>query len=99
MPQSLLWLWSFILSVVVPVATKIAAMFGMSWLVYEGFNTLYNNILLNIQYLLGSLPSDVINILGQFGVDKALNIIFSAYTVKIIFIGYNRARISFTAQK
>ena len=56
---------------------------GISVVSYLGVDTVVSNAMAYIQSNLGSLGGDYAGLLGLFGIDTAISLIFSAYAIRI----------------
>lgn len=90
MPVSFLWLWSFLLAIVAPILTQIITSLGVGLVTFVGIDLLLNTVLKHAAAAFSAAPSFAVQIMGMAGFDKALNLIVSAYMIKLTFKGLKR---------
>jgi len=56
---------------------------GFSYVTYQGFNFAADFIVQNMKSSMGSMPAEVLNILGYLWVDRALSMVVSAYSAAL----------------
>lgn len=66
---------------------KILVSMGVGWAMYQGLDVLIQQILMGIKVNLGSLPPEMVGMLGVLKVDKCLNVISSAFLVRLVLKG------------
>lgn len=62
------------------VVGRVLIALGLSYVTYTGFDTGITWILNAIKANVGAMPTDIINFLAYMWVDKAIGLLFSAYT-------------------
>lgn len=89
--MSLLWaqIALFLGSVIVPIVKKIFVLLGFTFVIYTGLRGIYAQLESLITSQLGTLPSDVISILGIMQIDTAFSLIFSAALTKLTLQGWS----------
>lgn len=70
-------------SLVKPVLMQVLAALGMGIITYGGFSVVLDQIRGLIQDNLSSLPANVAQLIGLFGVHQAMGIIVGAYASRI----------------
>ncbi|GAB7562846.1 hypothetical protein LG202_08850 [Methylobacillus methanolivorans] len=66
---------------------KFLTAMGIGWAMYQGLDVVIQQILTGIKVNLGSLPPEMVGMLGVLKVDKCLNVISSAFMVRLILKG------------
>lgn len=66
---------------------KFLTAMGIGWAMYQGLDVLIQQILTGIKVNLGSLPPEMVGMLGVLKVDKCLNVIASAFMVRLVLKG------------
>jgi len=62
---------------------------GLSYVVYQGMDTLMTNAQANITSQFGALGGSIYQIAAMCGVDVAITILFSAIAVKLLINGFS----------
>jgi hypothetical protein len=68
------------LSIAASMVGRVLLALGMGYVTYKGFDLGIAWLLTQIKQNIGSMPAEVISFLGFLWVDKALGVMFSAYT-------------------
>lgn len=63
-----------------PLVGRVLLALGMGYVSYSGFDLAVGFLLEQIKSNIGSMPSDVASLLGFLWVDKAIGLVFSAYS-------------------
>ncbi|MPS47805.1 DUF2523 domain-containing protein [Methylobacillus sp.] len=66
---------------------KFLTAMGIGWAMYQGLDVLIQQILTGIKVNLGALPPEMVGMLGVLKVDKCLNVIGSAFMVRLVLKG------------
>lgn len=66
---------------------KLFIAMGFGFIAYQGVDILINFILENIRVNLSAVPPEMIGMLGVLKVDKALNVLASAYMARLVIKG------------
>jgi len=66
---------------------KALVSFGVGFAMYQGIDLVLNQILTAIAFNLSSLPSQLVGVLGLLKVDKCLNVLASAFAVRLVLKG------------
>lgn len=66
---------------------KFLTAMGIGWAMYQGLDVLIQQILTGIKVNLGALPPEMVGMLGVLKVDKCLNVIASAFMVRLVLKG------------
>jgi len=80
---------TFLGFVVVPLIKKLMIFFGLSFVVFAGMKQLFSQIESLMLAELGSLPSDVLSIMGIMNLDTAFSMILSAIGTRLILSGWS----------
>lgn len=76
----LMALGGLLLRIVGPMAARVLLSLGMGYVTYSGFDLAVGFLLDHIKSDMGSMPAEVASLLGFLWVDKAIGLIFSAYS-------------------
>ena len=80
MPAFLFALGGMLLNLVGSIAGRALLALGLGFVTYKGLDVGINWLLQEIKGNMAGLPVDVVNFLAFLWVDKAISMIFSAYT-------------------
>lgn len=80
-------LLSALLTWALPIVRSVLIGLGVGFVTYQGLDVLLGQLRGHVFDLLGSLPLSMLQILGLGGIDKALNIIFSAFAARLVLDG------------
>ena len=72
-----------LLTIVSPMVWRVLLALGMSFVTFKGFDLTVAWLLTQIKGYIGGMPADVISFLAWCWVDKAIGMVFSAYTAAI----------------
>lgn len=67
-----------------PMVWRVLAALGMSYVSYKGFDIVIGFILDQIKSGMGSMPVEILNLLAWLWVDKAIGMMFAAYTTAMV---------------
>jgi len=81
MPALLMSLLGGLLTIAGSMVGRVLLALGMSYVTYSGFDVLISWLLNQVKSNMSSMPVEVVSFLGWLWVDKAISMIFSAYTV------------------
>lgn len=84
------WLAAFaavIGPIVVNALSRVALAFGIGFVVYSGLDVALDQVKSVAMSSYGSLPANVVQMLGLLRVDQALNLILSAVSVRFVLEG------------
>lgn len=88
MPAILAFFRVFLSSaVLVPLVQRLAAAIGIAAVSYAGFHVLLNAVVAHIQTQVGALPANVLAILAVANVWKAISVVLSALTTRMVVKG------------
>jgi len=77
----LLWaLGGLLLNLVGSIAGRALLALGMGYVTYKGMNTGIDWLITYIKSSVNGLPVDIVQLLAYLWVDKAISLLFSAYT-------------------
>jgi hypothetical protein len=62
------------------VVGRVLLALGLGFVTFKGFNVLTDSIVTQVKASFGGFPSDITSFLAYLWVDKALGVLFSAYT-------------------
>lgn len=62
------------------IVGRVLLALGMGFVTFKGFNVLTDSMIAEVKASFSGFPSDVTNFLAYLWVDKALGVLFSAYT-------------------
>lgn len=66
---------------------KVLTAMGIGWAMYQGLDVVMQQILTGIKVNLSALPPEMVGMLGVLKVDKCLNVIASAFMVRLVLKG------------
>lgn len=87
----------FLALVVSGLVFRALAALGFSYITYTGLNSVVGTIKSYVVGLFGSVPPDVVQILGLAKIDVAVNIMISAVIARLALAGMDRVSGSITA--
>lgn len=73
-----------LLSIAGSMVGRVLLALGMSYVTYTGFDLSINWLLSDIKNNMSSLPSEVVSFLAWCWVDKAIGMLFSAYSAALV---------------
>lgn len=80
-------IWGFLtISVIGSIAKRVFSALGIGVVAYKGFGELLAYVQDQVQGLFSGLPLAALQLAGLADIDIGINIIFSAYTVSMVFI-------------
>jgi cell division protein FtsX len=68
--------------------TKVLVALGLSYVVYQGIDVLFESAEAQIYASFGALPADLYGFLLLCGVDVAITILMSAFAAKLLLAGF-----------
>ena len=69
------------MSIAGSLAGRVLLALGMSFVTYQGMSVGIDWLLVQIKNDINSMPVDIVNFLAWLWLDKAISVVFSAYTV------------------
>lgn len=72
-----------LLRLATPMVGRVLLALGMGYVTYSGFDLAVTWLLTQIKSNMGSMPGDVVSFLAFLWVDKAIAMVFSAYSAAI----------------
>ena len=84
------YLARFLLVAVVPLALKVLSALGIGTATYFGIWALFSWAKSYIFANIGGLPAEMVTFIGMLNIDVAINIIFSAFTIRLTISGINQ---------
>lgn len=72
-----------LLTIVGSMAGRVLLALGIGFVTFKGYDLTVSWLLTQIKTYVGSMPADVVSFLAWCWVDKALSMIFAAYTAAI----------------
>jgi hypothetical protein len=72
-----------LLTVASSMVGRVLLALGMSYVTYKGFDVGITWLLDRIKENMSSMPADMVSFLGWLWVDKAISMVFSAYSVAL----------------
>lgn len=94
MPAFLLALLGGLVSIVGSVVGRVLLALGLSYVTYSGFDTGVQWLLTEIKSNMSDLPADVLSFLGWLWVDKAIGLVFSAYSAALVVKGLTSGKLT-----
>lgn len=85
MPVLITALWGFFLSILPTVVGRVLLALGFTYAAYSGFNLAIDFVLQQIKDSFAGLPADIVSFIGWLWIDRAVTLIFSAYTVAMAY--------------
>lgn len=70
-------------SVVSSLLARILLTVGVSFVVFQGMDTMLSFALSELKSIIGDLPSVVLNLLGMASIDYMINMVFAALTARV----------------
>lgn len=77
-------LWGFFLTLIPSLIGRILIALGVSYVTYKGFNVSIDWLLAQIKTNFAGMPVEVAGLLGYLWVDKAIGMIFSAFSAALV---------------
>ena len=74
-------LGGLLMSIAGSLAGRVLLALGMSFVTYQGMSVGIDWLLVQIKNDINSMPVDIVNFLAWLWLDKAISVVFSAYTV------------------
>jgi hypothetical protein len=73
-----------LLSICKPLVGRVLLALGLSYVTYTGFDTSVNWLLDQIKTNMSAMPVQIVNFLAWLWVDKAIAMVFSAYSAAMV---------------
>jgi hypothetical protein len=83
--------WSTFVSIAIPLAIRVLAAIGLGVVAYSGISALMDSLFDFVQTNIGNLGSDILQYVAVFNVDRFFTMIFSAFTIRLVFLGMSSA--------
>jgi hypothetical protein len=94
MPALLLALLGGLVSIVGSVVGRVLLALGLSYVTYSGFDTGITWLLTEIKTNMSAMPAGVVSFLAWLWVDKAIGMIFSAYSAALVVKGLSSGKLT-----
>jgi hypothetical protein len=79
----LVWFLGALVSVAGPIAGRVLLSLGISFVTYKGFDVAVGWLLEQVKTSFAGMPREVVGFLAYMWVDKAIGMVFAAYTAAI----------------
>jgi hypothetical protein len=73
-----------LLSVAGSLVGRVLLALGIGYVTYKGFDLSVSWLLVQIKGNMGAMPVEVVSLMGYLWVDKAISLIFSAYSAALL---------------
>lgn len=80
-------LWSSFATIALPLVIRVLAAIGLGVATYGGIKTLVDELLALVQSSINAVGADILQWVGFFRVDQFMTIVFSAFVVRLVFMG------------
>lgn len=84
------YVWSFIYTIIHPIVFNVLVALGISYVTYQGMDYTLTYLRTAMVMHLGSSSHTILAMLGYLGIDKCLNLIFSAFAFRVVMMGFNQ---------
>lgn len=79
--------WSSFVAIAGPLVVRVLAAIGLGVVAYAGISELMDTLFDLVQTNIGALGADILQFVAVFNVDRFFTMVFSAFTIKLVFMG------------
>lgn len=83
-------IFSTLVSLLGPLAARVLVMVGVSVVTYGGVGALFLLSQNQIEAWLNTMPAEILAMMGLLKIDRAISIVFSAYTMALVLRGLSQ---------